>query len=303
MMDASSSVVGEANRNDSTVAELRRSSRTRAARRERPRPAEDAVILYRIGPVSRRVRHELEPLLEAFHANVDIQAQCRIAQQNASEYMHLQETGDECSYVAAKHIPAGTRLAAYSGFVREEKPGNTRRRHDVHLGDPGIGCKLILDGSPGLSVEDDGRPGRLQMLDHACSPYNNCIETRMICEDSMLPAYFVDSIRDIDAGQLITFEYQQVHRTQGRQVFYSNDFWQNAATLPRPRPDQKLIVCRCAQHLGQACPNGYGRLEPRSRRPPPPHPSTPIHPSPTPLLPLPTFPRPLQLTHPHHHRP
>ena len=281
MMDESSSAAREANRDDPTVLEPRRSSRTRAPRRERPRPAEDAIILYRIGPVTRRVRHELEPLLEAFHANAEIQAQCRIAQQNASEYMRLQETGDECSYVAAKRIPAGTRLAAYSGFVREEKPGNTRRRHDMHLGDPGIGFNLVVDGSPGLSAEDDARPGRLQMIDHACSPYNNCIETRVICEDSMLPAYFVESIREIAAGQLITFEYQQVHLVQGRQVFYPNDFWQNAATLPRQRRDQRLIVCRCAQHLRKACPNGYGRLEPRSRRPPAPtHPHPPLPPPP-----------------------
>ena len=143
MMDASSSVAGEAHRDDFMEVELRRSSRTRAARRERPRPAEDAIILYRIGPIPRRVRHELAELLDAFHANAEIQAQCRKAQRNASEYLLLKETGDECSYVAAKRIPAGVRLAAYSGFIREEKPGNTRRRHDVHIGDVGLGLTWL----------------------------------------------------------------------------------------------------------------------------------------------------------------
>jgi hypothetical protein len=45
----------------------------------------------------------------------------------------------------------------------------------------------------------------------------------------LLPAFFVDSIEDIEAGQLISFSYQEVHMDRGRQVFYANDFWQNAA--------------------------------------------------------------------------
>ena len=133
----------------------RRSSRTRPPRRERPRPAEDAIILYRIGRVAKRVQNELEPLLDALHANEDIQEQCRLVTQNAGEFLRLQETEDgESSYVAVKCIPAGTRLAAYSGLLREAQPGpSTRRRHDMSIGDPGIGYQIVVDGSPGLSSQ------------------------------------------------------------------------------------------------------------------------------------------------------
>ena len=245
----------------------RRSSRTRPPRRERPRPAEDAIILYRIGRVAKRVQNELEPLLDAFHANEDIQEQCRLVTQNAGEFLRLQETEDgESSYVAVKCIPAGTRLAAYSGLLREAQPGpSTRRRHDMSIGDPGIGYQIVVDGSPGLSSADDARPGRLQMVDHACQPHNNCVCTRVLCGDSQLPAFFLDAARQVEPGEVITFPYQQVHVEQGRQVYYATDFWQNVRDLPLPRRDQKLVECRCARHLRQDCPNSYGRIELKSR--------------------------------------
>ena len=278
----------------------RRSSRTRPPRRERPRPAEDAIILYRIGRVAKRVQNELEPLLDAFHANEDIQEQCRLVTQNAGEFLRLQETEDgESSYVAVKCIPAGTRLAAYSGLLREAQPGpSTRRRHDMSIGDPGIGYQIVVDGSPGLSSADDARPGRLQMVDHACQPHNNCVCTRVLCGDSQLPAFFLDAARQVEPGEVITFPYQQVHVEQGRQVYYATDFWQNVRDLPLPRRDQKLVECRCARHLRQDCPNSYGRIELKSRLrlPPPPSPHH-IHSAPAPPLPPPP---PLP---PQHHSP
>ena len=184
MPDAHPSDAEETSQRSSVVSELRRSSRAMAARRERPRPADDAIILYRIGPVTRAQRHDLEPLLDAFHANREIQDQCRIALRNGELYMHLQETEDGSSYRASRVVPTGTRLAVYSGFVREAKPGQTRRRHDLGIGDPGLGYHLLLDGSPGLSPEDDRRHGRLQMVDHACSPHHNCVCAEMLCEDT-----------------------------------------------------------------------------------------------------------------------
>ena len=133
------------------------------------------------------MQNELEPLLEAFHSNEWIQDQCREALRNASEYLQLLELEGDEFYVAKKHIPPGKRLAVYSGFAREAEYGhNTRRQHDLHIGDIGIGCSLVIDGSPGLSAQDDARPGRLQMINHGCEPHNNCVCTRELCECILL---------------------------------------------------------------------------------------------------------------------
>jgi hypothetical protein len=97
----------------------RRSSRTWSEKWERSSLPTGAQIVYRVGrSILRRDRDDLEDTLLQFHASPVIQAECRLVIGNANRY--LQARHQPClgrHYVAACDIPAGVRLAFYSGLV------------------------------------------------------------------------------------------------------------------------------------------------------------------------------------------
>ena len=69
---------------------LRRSTRAQAATRSRPRPqpAAGAVILHTVGrDIPQRDRHELQTLLDTFHAIRHLQDQCRLILENSLEFL------------------------------------------------------------------------------------------------------------------------------------------------------------------------------------------------------------------------
>ena len=76
--------------------------------RARPQPAADALILLTVGDIPRRDRHELQCILDSFHANQARQDECREILRNEAEFLvpeHTKEQG--CGFVAKTDIPAG----------------------------------------------------------------------------------------------------------------------------------------------------------------------------------------------------
>jgi hypothetical protein len=120
--------------------------------------------VYRVGRTIPRQNQDgsrgYDTLLE-LHANPVIQDECRTAVENAGRYLearHLPRKGNHC--VAARNIPAGMRLAFYSGLVERADARHARDR-EMHMGEVGLGFEVTIDsdGTPGLVPEDDARPG------------------------------------------------------------------------------------------------------------------------------------------------
>ena len=99
------------------MTENRRDSlRSRPTPWVRPGPRANAVLLYVVGrSIPRSDRHDLEALLDRFHASDELQARCVTVDTNARRYLTLHEVGSDQCYKSSTFIPAGTLLAAYSG--------------------------------------------------------------------------------------------------------------------------------------------------------------------------------------------
>lgn len=271
------------------VAQLRRSSRPRPEKRGRSSLPAGAQIVYRVGrTILRKDRDEVEDTLLNFHANPVIQNECRTVLETAARYLtqrNLPRKGDH--YVATCDIPAGERLAFYSGFI-ERADARHSRDHEMHLGEAGFGFQVTIDGTPGREPEDDTRPGRLQIVNHCCLPGNNCDCVIVTCNVTFLSLYILVSNVAIPAGDEVTFPYQEPRMENGTPVIARGAFWQDADSLSVVPRGMEVIRCRCQL----ICPNGWGRLE-KKRQPafaPPPPP--PLH-----------FPLHLHTTHIHPHHP
>ena len=289
--------------------QLRRSSRPRPEKRGRPSLHAGAQIVYRVGrTILRRDRDDLEDTLLDFHANPVIQNECRTVLDNAAQYLKAQflpRKGDH--YVASCDIPAGVRLAFYSGFI-ERAAARHSRDHEMHMGEVGLGFKVTIDGTPGREPEDDARLGRLQIVNHCCRPGNNCDCLIITCNITFLPLYVLVSNVAITAGDEVAFPYQEPHVENGTPVIARGAFWQDADSLTVVPRGMEVIRCRCQR----ICPNGWGRLEktkppqsaPAPPHPPPPHiphtspPPQPHPPSKPPPSPSPSAPHPHPSTPP-----
>ena len=236
----------------------------------------------------------MEDTLLDFHANPVIQSECRTVLDNATKYLraqHLPRKGNH--YVATCNIPAGVRLAFYSGFIeRADSDVRPSRDHEMHMGETGLGFHVTIDGTPGREPEDDARPGRLQIVNHCCLPGNNCDCDIVTCSVTFLSLYVLVSNVAIPAGDEVTFPYQEPRVENGTPVIARGAFWQDADSLVAPR-GMEVVRCRCQR----ICPNGWGRLE--KRRPhhplaPPPPPSTSPSTSTLPTI-IPTIPAALNI--------
>jgi len=247
----------------------RRSSRNRPVKRGRTSLPAGAQVVYRVGrSIPRLKRDDLEDTLLDFHANPVIQYECRTALENAERYLlaqHRPRKGHH--YVAARNIPAGMRLAFYSGLV-ERADVRHARDHEMHMGEIGLGFEVTIDGTPGLVPEDDLRPGRLQIINHCCRPGNNCDVVAVVCEVTFVTLYVLVSNTDIDAGIELTFPYQERRLVNGVPSIARGAFWQNAATITVIPRGMRVVRCQCQSK----CPNGWGRLERDVPHPPPPPP-------------------------------
>ena len=147
--------------------------RPRPLRRTRPVPNEDSIILYTVGRVPHGIRHELREMVDAFHLDSAIQAQSRSIFKNAQRYLQLDRFhGQGNGYKAKEAIPVDTTLAIYSGALRSVA-ARSCGDHEMHLGNIGIdNCELTIDGS--TTDANPKYPGMLQLVNHACSPFNNC---------------------------------------------------------------------------------------------------------------------------------
>jgi hypothetical protein len=214
----------------------RDSLRPRPERRARPRPRDDAIILYSVGrTIPRRDRAELELLLDQFHADADLQEMCQLSHSNAVRFMTLEtlENHDQ-RYISRIDVPPGTFLAVYWGSLEKTTAGvQDTLCHSMHMGSLVFPYELFVDGTP---LPGDCRPGRMQLVNHACAPYHNaeleCEE--WICSTTGLQAYVLCSSRalpGIRQGTEIRFPYQEVTRKKGVQTYSAKKFWQQAAIL------------------------------------------------------------------------
>ena len=223
----------------------RRSSRNRPVKRGRTSLPTGAQVVYRVGrSIPRLKRDDLEDTLLDFHANPVIQYECRTALENAERYLlaqHRPRKGHH--YVAARNIPAGMRLAFYSGLV-ERADVRHARDHEMHMGEIGLGFEVTIDGTPGLVPEDDLRPGRLQIINHCCRPGNNCDVVAVVCEVTFVTLYVLVSNTDIDAGIELTFSYQEPRLVNGVPSIARGAFWQNAATITVSPRGMRVVRCQ-----------------------------------------------------------
>ena len=259
----------------------RRVLRHRPEKRGRPSLPDGAQIVYRIGrSILRCDRDDLEDTLHQFHANPDIQNECQDVLGNAQQFLtekYLTTKGNH--YVAKCDIPAGVRVAFYSGFI-ERADARHSRNHEMQLG-AGLRFEATIDGSPGLWLADDARPGRLQIVNHCCRPGNNCVCVSVVCTSTFLPLHVLVTKQNIEAGTELTFPYQEPCFKKGVPFIARNAFWQDASSLTSVPRGMEVVHCSCQR----PCPNGWGRLE--KRRPHPPLPPPP--PPPPPLSPPPCF--------------
>ena len=266
------------------MTENRRDSlRSRPTPRVRPGPRANAVLLYVVGrSIPRSDRHDLEALLDRFHASDELQARCVTVDTNARRYLTLHEVGSDQCYKSSTFIPAGTLLAAYSGSLERVRPGDEDElNHSMHQGRLEFGYDLCVDGTP---RRGDSRPGRLQLFNHCCEPDNNAVSEEFECPDTGLIAFFLRSKVDIPPDVEIRFPYQEPTFKNGVQVYPPHRFWKQAAALPPIRRGWQLVECNCRGPSGH-CPNNYGRHE-RIRDPPQPSPPPPPQPPPPGAKPL-----------------
>ena len=211
-----------------TEAPIRRAGlRPRPEKRGRPVLPPNATIVYRIGSSIGRVdRANLEETLQDFHTNPQIQVRCRDITVNAERYLtanNLPGKGDH--YIAAMTIPAGTPVAFYSGFL--EKAGVAHSRlHDMWMGEVGLSFPVTIDATPGRALGDDARPGRLQLMNHACRPGNNAECVSETCSVTFLSLKVLVTNQEIDEGIELCFPYQEAATKDGAPFIAAGAFWQ-----------------------------------------------------------------------------
>ena len=237
----------------------RRSERSRPAPRVRPAPAAGALILYSIGrSIPRSDRHDLQQLLDVFHANDRIQELCRVCTSNATTYLvHHYNKNRGHWYTASQLIPPGTYLCVYSGSLERGDVAHSRN-HEMLIGKLEFTYPLYVDGTPGRGGEDT-RPGQLQLVNHACQPNNNCDCEQVVCDETGITAFFLQSgSQPIPPDREIRFPYQEMKIVKGQKQYPQNAFWKEAATLRQPRGKTlRLVLCNCAGGEEGSCPNGY----------------------------------------------
>ena len=189
------------------------SLRPRPERRAGPRPRDDAIILYSVGrTIPRCDRAELELLLDQFHADADLQEMCQLSHSNAVLFMTLEISEHHNQrYIARIDVPPGTLLAVYCGSLEKFAAGvQDTLCLSMHMGSLVFPYELFVDGTP---QPGDCRPGRMQLVNHACAPYHNAECEEWICPTTGLQAYFLRSSRalpGIRQGTEIRFPYQEV---------------------------------------------------------------------------------------------
>ena len=164
----------------------RKSLRPRPTLWVQPGPRDDEILLYCAGrSIPKGDRHDLQVLLDHFHANEDIQARCTTAITNALRYLTLDCDGTDQRYKSALFIPAGTLLAAYFGSLERVRPGeDDTLKHSMHQGRIDFKYELLVDGTP---QPGDTRPGRLQLFNHCCEPGNNAVCEEIHCRSAQSP--------------------------------------------------------------------------------------------------------------------
>ena len=130
----------------------RHSLRSRPAPRVRPAPAAGALIrvLYSIGrSIPRSDRHDLQQLLDVFHADDRIQELCRVFTSNARIYLvyYYDKTSGHW-YTASQLIPPGTYLCVYSGSLERGDVVHSRN-HETLIVELEFPYLLCVDGTPG----------------------------------------------------------------------------------------------------------------------------------------------------------
>jgi hypothetical protein len=187
----------------------------------RPGPRADAILLYTVGrSIPKSDRHDLEVLLETFHANEEIQAMCIEAYHNAQRYLTLDEVGSDRRYKSAILVPANTLLAAYTGSLERARPGEEDvLNHSMNQGRLQWEYDLHVDGTPRLG---DTRPGRLQLFNHSCTPHNNAVCEEKHCPDTSLIAFFLRSKAAIPPNVEIRFPYHEPTFKNISELGYSN---------------------------------------------------------------------------------
>ncbi len=99
------------------------------------------------------------------------------------------------------------------------------------MGEVGLGYDVTIDGTPGLVLEDDVLPGRLQIINHCCRPGNNCDIVTVVCEDTFLALYVLvsNAVGGIAAGTEVTFPCQEPHLVNGVPTIARRAFWQRGS--------------------------------------------------------------------------
>ena len=103
------------------------------------------LILLTVGDIPRLDRHELQCILDEFHANRALQAECREILCKDAGYLVPDHTEDQsCCFAAKIDTPACKRLTLYAG--RLSKFSGNSGTHYICMGDIGLGYPLIIDG-------------------------------------------------------------------------------------------------------------------------------------------------------------
>ena len=243
----------------------------------RPRPTrisrpdlncDPGFALYTVGTVPEAIRQDLADLIDAFHNDLDMRRTYDQIVRNATDSIRLMEyEGQGNGYRAERLIPAGTDLAVYSGIIKTFDPRRSYN-HEMLLGNVGLNFRgqLVVDGNPSRFPLQKYN-GMLQLVNHACSPNNNCI-VEWTDSTSGLGMFILRSHRDIHPGEQLTFQYHPPRSPAvSRTTQPTQLFWRDRLDLvPAVRAGQILIRCQCGGT--NACPNGFWRMERAQRSPP-----------------------------------
>ena len=181
-------------------------------------------------------------MVDAFHNDLDMRRTYDQIVRNATDSIRLMEyEGQGNGYRAERLIPAGTDLAVYSGIIKTFDPRRSYN-HEMLLGNVGLNFRgqLVVDGNPSRFPLQKYN-GMLQLVNHACSPNNNCI-VEWTDSTSGLGMFILRSHRDIHPGEQLTFQYHPPR----------------SPAVSRTTPTTQLFVLCCLQpHHNRQC-RSYG---------------------------------------------